>query len=413
MTEDIRLSELIAPAYRELHAELRRFAHREVWLKGGRGSGKSSFIAMEILLGLLRDPEANAIVYRRVAATLRESVYGQMIWALERLGLGGRAVLRKAPLQIDLPEGQRILFRGADDPMKSKSLKLPRGRFAYLWFEELAEFGGLEDIRQIQASVIRGAGPAVTLMSYNPPRSRRSWVNEEAERSCPGRRVHASTYLDLPAAWLGEGFLTAAEELKRNDERAFRHMYLGEPTGDGGAVFENLTLRPVSDREIDALGQAWCGLDWGWFPDPAHFARCGWEPARRRLTVYGELRALRTPNDELCRRLLASGCLRPGEEVIADSAEQKSIADLRAYGLNCVGATKGPGSVRAGVKWLQSLSEIVIDPARCPETAREFSAYEYERDRSGQPVDALLDRDNHAIDAVRYAMNRVWLRAGE
>jgi len=149
------------------------------------------------------------------------------------------------------------------------------------------------------------------------------------------------------------------------------------------------------------------------YPDPMHFVRCAWEPARRRLTVFDELRALRMDNRTLARTLIETGRIQPGEEVVADSAEQKSIADMRAYGVRCVAAAKGPGSVRAGIKWLQSLDEIVIDPTRCPHAAREFTRYEYERDRYGTPVDQLPDRDNHAIDAVRYAMNRVWRRAGE
>lgn len=397
-----------------MHEDLRAFRHREVWLRGGRGSGKSSFTSIEILLGLLRDPDANAVVYRRVGATLRESVFEQTLWALDRLKLREHATIRRAPLEIALNDGrQRILFRGADDPAKSKSIKLASGRFAYLWFEELAEFPDMDAIRQIQASVIRGAGSAVTLCTYNPPKSFRSWVNEEAMIEREDRLVHASTYLDLPPEWLGADFIAQAEELKRVDPVAYRHMYLGEVTGMGGQVFENVTLRRVTDEEIEGFSDVRLGLDWGWYPDPLHFVRCAWEPAQRRVVVFDELRALRMDNRTLCETLVGSGRVRPGEEIIADSAEQKSIADLRAYGFKCVAAAKGPGSVRAGVKWLQSLNEIVIDPARCPHAAREFTRYEYERDRDGTPVDQLPDRDNHAIDATRYAMNRVWLRAGE
>ncbi|MBQ8971689.1 MAG: phage terminase large subunit, partial [Clostridia bacterium] len=319
------------------------------------------------------------------------------------------ATVRLSPLEIRLRGGQRILFRGADDPGKSKSTKLAKGYFSYLWFEELSEFRGMEDIRQIQASIIRGGGPAVTVCTYNPPASMASWVNEEALSPDPNRLVHSSTYLDLPAQWLGEGFIAAADALKARDQAAYRHMYLGEATGLGTNVFRRLSLRSVTDAEIDALGEAYCGLDWGWFPDPTHFVRCGWNAAARRLVVYDELRAVRMDNRRLAEalRTRAEGC-----EIIADSAEPKSIADLRAEGWRCVAAWKGAGSVRAGLKWLQGLNEIVIDPARCPYAAREFSRYEYERDREGNPVDAYPDRDNHSIDAVRYAMNRVWMRAG-
>ena len=148
----VRLSDLIAPAFYGVHADMKAFAHSEFWLSGGRGSGKSSFVSIEILLSMLRNSSVNAIVYRKVGATLRESVYGQMVWAIEKLGLERYFKCRLAPLELEyLPTGQRILFRGADDPGKSKSIKLARGWFGILWFEELAEFSGMEAIRTIKA----------------------------------------------------------------------------------------------------------------------------------------------------------------------------------------------------------------------------------------------------------------------
>ena len=208
----------------------------------------------------------------------------------------------------------------------------------------------------------------------------------------------------------GRGVLAEAEALKAVDERAYRHMYLGEVTGTGGQVFDNLAIRPITDAETASFGATYAGLDWGWFPDPAHFASCAYFPAQRRLYVYDELRTVRTANRDLARLLIDRKGVTPGEEIIADSAELKSIADMRDEGLRVIGATKGPGSVAAGTKWLQSLREIVIDPERCPETAREFATYEYERTREGTYVDAYPDKDNHSIDAVRYALNRVWMR---
>ncbi|MBE5808859.1 MAG: hypothetical protein E7317_11045 [Clostridiales bacterium] len=177
-------------------------------------------------------------------------------------------------------------------------------------------------------------------------------------------------------------------------------------------MFENLTLRPITGEEIKGFGHTYAGLDWGWYPDPTHFVRCAFDAAQRRLWVYDEWRANKTANIDIYRHLTAQKGLTRAEEVIADSAEMKSVNDMRSYGMRCVAATKGPGSVRTRIKWLQSLSEIVIDPARCPFGAREFSQYEYERNREGQPVEAYPDRDNHAIDAVGYATNRIWLQSG-
>ncbi len=234
----VRLSGLIAEPFRKLHRDILAGENREYWLKGGRGSGKSSFIALEILLGLLADREVNAIVYRKVAATLRESVYEQLLWAAEKLGIAGNIRARAQPLELCYrPNGHRILFRGADDPGKSKSLKIAQGRFGFLWLEELTEFASMDDVRSIKASVLRGEGRSVTFASYNPPMSPANWVNEEVLRPVLGRKVHTSDYRDLPREWLGEGFLREAEALRESDMRRYRHMYLGEVTGSGEEVF--------------------------------------------------------------------------------------------------------------------------------------------------------------------------------
>lgn len=410
------MGSIIASAFRDVSRDVRDMRHAEYMLCGGRGSTKSSFISIMIVLGLLLDAEANAIVYRRVGNTLKDSVYAQIVWAIGMLKRDGEFICRKSPMEIIRPTtGQRILFRGADDPMKSKSIKLTRGYFKYLWFEELTEFRGMEDIRSIKQSVLRGGERTVTFYSYNPPRSAQNWVNREVLLPRADRMVHKSTYLDVIGEhreWLGESFISEAEAVRETNERAYRNEYLGEVTGSGGSVFENLTIREISADEIGGFGATYAGLDFGWFPDPLHFVRCAYDPARRRLYVYDEYRTVRTSNADVYRILTEKKQLTPAEEVIADSAEMKSVNDMRSYGMRCIAATKGPGSVRASMRWLQALNEIVIDPERCPDAAKEFAQYEYERTRDGEFVDAYPDANNHAIDAVRYAMNRVWMRAG-
>lgn len=409
----VRFSELIAPPFWLMHADIRSGGHSEYWLSGGRGSTKSSFISVEIICGMLKDPLANAIIYRRVAATLRESVFEQMIWAVDRLGLRQYFRVKLSPLELQFkPTGQRILFRGADDPAKSKSIKLANGYFKFLWFEELAEFDGMDAIRTIKASIIRGGNGATTFYSYNPPKSAQSWVNRERLQLREDRLAHESTYLDVPPEWLGDDFIREAEALRTTNEAAYRHMYLGEVTGTGGQVFDNVRLQPITPEEIKGFGATYAGLDFGWFPDPLHFVRCAYMPAAGRLYIYDEYRTVKTSNLDVYKHLTERKGLTAGEEVIADSADQKSVNDLRSYGMRCIGATKGPGSVRASIKWLQQLREIIIDPARCPDAAKEFTEYECEKTKDGTFVEAYPDANNHAIDAVRYAMNRVWLRAG-
>lgn len=409
-----RLSDLIAPVYYGVHWDLKDGVNDEYFFAGGRGSAKSSFISLEIIQGMIRDPEANAIVYRRVGNTMRESVYEQILWAINMLGLSEWFKTQLSPMEIRHKRtGQRILFRGADDPGKSKSIKIGKGYFKYLWFEEAADFTGMEAIRTIKASAIRGHdGRAITFLSYNPPISASNWINSEVLKPKRGRVVHRSCYLDIPRAWLGDAFINEAEALKESNERAYRHMYLGEVTGTGLNVFENLQLRRITDEEINTFGATYCGLDFGWFPDPLHFVRVSYHPGSRRLWIYDEFTANKMPDRDVYAVLKEKHGLKAWEEVIADSQEQKAINDYRSFGMKCIGATKGPGSVAAGIKWLQTMKEIIIDPERCPAAAKEFSEYEYEKDREGKPVAVYPDKNNHSIDATRYATNRIWMRKG-
>lgn len=398
----MQLSELIAPGFYGVHGDMRAGRHDEYFLKGGRGSAKSSFASIELILCLLRDPAANAIVYRRIANTLRESVFEQVLWAVDALGLDGLFEIRRTPLELILKStGQKILFRGADDAGKSKSLKLSRGYFRFLWFEEAAEFSGMEDIRTIKASVLRGVDRSITVYSYNPPISANSWINEEALIPRPGRRVHHSCYTQLPREWLGESFLAEAEALKQSNERAYRHMYLGEVTGAGGQVFDNLEIRPIAESEIMSMDRFFNGLDFGFAVDPDAYVRAAYDPRTRRLFILDEYFGVRTPVERLAGEVKKRA---GGESVHCDSADPRMIQELRSRGIAALGAKKGPGSVREGIRWLQELGGIIIDPARCPNAAREFSGYEYEADGCGGFRADCPDKDNHLIDALRYAM---------
>ena len=237
-------------------------------------------------------------------------------------------------------------------------------------------------------------------------------VNRYALGERDGRLVHHSDYRDMPPEWLGPRFLAGAAALRERDPLAYRHEYLGEVVGHGGAVFENIRCCAISDAEIAGYDGVLYGVDWGWYPDPWAFNACFYDPARRLLYLFDELTERRMSNRDTANLLLARG-LRPGDSLIADSAEPKSVGDYRAFGLPCRAAAKGPGSVAAGIKWMQGLAGIVIDPRRCPDTATEFLEYEYERDaRSGEILGRMPDAGNHHIDAVRYACAGVWRRRG-
>lgn len=378
--------------------------HEEYWLCGGRGSTKSSFISLLIIIGLIQDPDAHAIIYRRVGNTLKDSVFAQMLWAVDKLGQGADFKTRLSPLELVYTGNgreQRILFRGADDPMKSKSIKLKQGYFKYLWLEELAEFRGMDDIRTIKQSVFRGVDRAVTFYSYNPPKSAQSWVNAEALKFVARRFVHHSSYLTVPPAWLGEEFIAEAEALRQSNARAYLNEYLGEVTGTGGQVFDNLELRAIAEEEIHGLERFYNGLDFGFAVDPDAFTRWGYDRKHRKLYAISEYYGARTPLDVLAEKAKA---LSGGGLIQCDSADPRSIAELRRRGVAAVGVMKGPDSVRHGMRWLEDLAAIIIDPKRTPNIAREFQKYEFLQDHNGNFLADYPDKDNHTIDSTRYAL---------
>lgn len=407
-----QLSRLISPSFYASHQAVKAGTVTELVEKGGRGGGKSSFIAIELVLFLLRHPGCHAAVLRRVAGTLRNSVYPQLLWAIGALGLSGKFNCTVSPMECEYkPTGQKILFFGMDDPGKLKSVKAPFGYIGAVWFEELDQFDSAEQVRSAEQSLFRGGDKTICFKSFNPPASPRHWVNRYALEGRAGKTVHHSDYLAVPPSWLGPRFLADAAHLKQTDPTAYRHEYLGECVGLGRQVFGNLWLRPITEAEIARFDRVTAGVDWGWYPDPFAFNRCHYDSARRLLYIFDELTCRRVGNAETAAMVKAR--IAPGETVIADSAEEKSVADYRSFGLPCRGAEKGPGSVRYSMKWLQSRTAIVIDPARCPDTAREFSEYEYDRDRlTGETQGDYPDRDNHHIDAVRYATSRIWKRRG-
>jgi len=411
---EVRLSALLGPAWRELARDVLAHGHTHYSLSGGRGSLKSSTVSLLVPLLLARNPSCHALVLRKVGNTLRDSVYAQYTWALAALGMADYWTARLSPLElIYKPTGQRILFRGADDPMKIKSIKAPFGYIAVTHFEELDQFAGRAEVRNILQSTMRGGSTFWNFESYNPPATRDSWVNRDALDERPDRLRHHSTYLDVPRAWLGEPFLEEAERTRRTNERAWRHEYLGEATGTGGEVFDNLELRPIPEEELAGFDRFLMGIDWGWYPDPFHWVKLHWDPARRTLFLVDEYRAVKQSNAETWRALQEEKGVGELDLITADSAEPKSVQDFRSYGSLCRGAVKGPDSRRYSFKWLQSLAKIVIDPARCPHAAREFREYGYERTREGELLNSFPDGDDHAIDAVRYATERVWRRSGQ
>lgn len=405
---------LVAPDFLATLRDVIAGGHTEYLEYGGRGSTKSSFISLVIIYLLLNNSNMHAAIIRQVKDTLRDSVYSQLIWAIDQLELNADFHCTVSPLEITyIPTGQKIYFRGADDPVKLKSIKPPFGYIGVAWFEELDQFHGADAIRNIEQSLIRGGDNAYIFKSWNPPKTNHNWVNKYILIPKETQHQHKSTYLTVPTEWLGKTFLMEAEHLQETNPSAYENEYLGIVNGVGGMVFDNVKLRTIKDAEIKEFDNQLNGLDWGYFPEPYAFAKMHYDSKRRTLYVFDELVMLKASNKDTYNKLVKEKGITPQDEIIADSAESKSIADYKEFGLYCRGAEKGKESVKYSMKWLQSLAAIVIDPKRAPTSSAEFTGYEYERDKNGDIISGYPEGNDHCIAAVRYGTNRIWKRRGE
>lgn len=402
---------LVADPFIPMHRAVCAGLGGDFWTYGGRASGKSSCISLEIARGIMRHPDRSALVMVKTGKDIREGVYEQMLWAIRMLGVEDEFECTVSPIRIRRRStGQVITFRGGDNTAKTKAMKAPAGTYyAYVWFEEADQFAGMAEIRRVYQSVTRGApegAPFFRFHSFNPPRSRDSWANARIrELQAEGATVYKANYTDMPPGWLPDQLIEDAEALKAADPEAYRHEYLGEDVGYGAEVFPRAEVRPIEPGEIEAAPYRCYGVDWGFSADPWVMVACAYDAKRRVLYVTGERSGLGLTNRESAER--ARQVLEVGGEPFAtvwcDAAEPKSIADWRELGIDAKGAPKaGVNDVRNSVRWLQNRSSIVIDPS-CTLAAEEFATYSYELTPDGEPTGALPDRDNHAIDAARYA----------
>lgn len=409
---DIRLSEKIGSAFYNVAHDVFHHGHTHYDFSGGRGSLKSSTVSILVVLLIMQEQNKNihAVVLRKVANTIRDSVFAQYIWAIGELGSAAYWESKVSPMElIYKPTGQKIMFRGADDPMKIKSIKVPFGYIGITHFEEKDQFAGRSEIRTILQSTMRGGDKYWNFESYNPPISRDNWANKDSLEERADRLCHKSTYLEAPREWLGEQFILEAEHLRDTDERAYQHEYLGIPIGTGGNVFEKLELRDISDEEISRFDRIYQGVDFGWFPDPFAFIRLHYDRARETIYLIDEIYQNKLSNEESSKMIYDRGYT--DARIVCDSAEPKSVADFRAMRLPAIEAVKGAGSVEYGMKFLQRRT-IVIDRRRTPHAYEEFVGYEYERNKEGEIISGYPDANNHLIDAVRYALEPANRRMG-
>lgn len=389
---------------------IRTRKYREFINKGGRGGAKSTDFAMMIPELIKNHHDIHALVCRKVSNTIKDSVFAAVMKAIHNLGLDDEFESKKSPFEITYKAtGQRIYFRGADDPAKIKSIQPEFGYIGVLWFEELDQFAGPEEVRNIEQSAIRGGELAWIFKSFNPPKSRNNWANEYVVEPKDSKLVWHTNYTDLPEEWLGPHFLSEAEHMKAVNPVAYEHEYLGVPNGNGGNVFDMIEVRRITDEEIERMDRIYQGVDWGWFPDQFAFLRTHYDSAREKIYLMDELYANKMSNAETAQWIHDKGYY--DYSIICDSAEPKSVGDYKSMGLPARSAIKGPGSVEYGFKWLQTRT-LVIDPERTPNAYKEIKKYEYERDRDGNVISGYPDGEDHAISALRYAYEPLFNKRG-
>ena len=409
-----RLSELFAPKFYEVYEKVRNSLITHFFLKGGRGSTKSTFVAMCILLCMMFDASKGEIVHccviRRVDNTLRASVHAQFMKAAAILGVDVYWTPGFSPLTYTYKKKSSgasitIQFHGVDDPVKLKSITPAKGYFKYIWVEEAAEFDNMEHIRSVLQSLMRGGEIYKVFYTFNPPKDVTHWANVECEIPSKDRFVHHSTYLDVVAShpkWLGNQFVAEAESLKERNYPAYEHEYLGIATGVEGQIFGNIEIRELSGKEIKAFEKVSCGLDWGFSIDPLAVIWVAYDQKRRTLYLFDEIYKQSMSNAATAREILEVKKWRG--RVICDNAEPKSIADINGMGVKALPCRKGKGSVHRGIRWLSAeIDKIVVDPNRCPNAVKELKSYAYEKDAGGKYKREYPDKDNHIIDALRYA----------
>lgn len=399
---------VIGRAFVDINRQIR--PNMEYVFEGGRGGLKSSFVSLKIIELIKNNPQMHACITRQVAGTLKDSVYAQMKWSIHELELDEEFNCKVSPLEIIYTKtGQVIYFRGLDDETKLKSIKPPFGYIGILWKEEKDQMKGDAQERSVNQSVLRGGNESYDFSSYNPPKSKSNWVHRIKLQPNPKRIIHHSCYTEAPPEWLGQKFIDDAEHLKEVNPDAYEHEYLGVANGDGGNVFEYIELREITDEEIARMDKIYQGVDWGWFPDRYAFVRVYYDHARETLYFIDEIGENKKKNSYTAARIKERGY--DDYAIICDSEEPKSVSDYRDEGLPARGAEKGPGSVEYSMKWLQG-KRLVMDPRRTPEACKEFTEYEYERDKDGNVISGYPDKNNHFIDATRYATEPIWKRRG-
>ena len=394
------------------YGEFWRFKGRYKAVKGSRASKKSSTQSLKVITEIIENPNINWLVVRKVERTLRDSCYAQLKWAIHRLKVDNFFKCSTSPLEITYkPTGQKILFRGLDDPLKVTSITVEVGSLCRLWIEEAYEITSEDAFDRLDES-IRGQLPKgmyhQVVLTFNPW-SDRHWLKKRFFDE-PSKNVLAMTTNYMCNEFLSEADLVLFKEMKKNPRR-YRTAGLGEWGIVEGLVYENWEERVFDVHEISirpSVRSAF-GMDFGYVNDPSTLF-CGLvDTVAREIYVFDEMYEKGMSNEDIKDRVSEMGYSK--ERIKADSAEPKSIAYLRKAGLTRIrAAKKGPDSIRAGISIIQDY-KIIIHP-RCVNFITEISNYTWDKDKFDNAINKPIDDFNHLMDAMRYAMEEFDGRKG-
>lgn len=407
MTNEISLSKTIGKGYNKFWNSQKRY----VVCKGSRGSKKSKTTALWHIVKLMQYPLANALVIRKVGRTLKDSCYSDLRWAIHRLGVDAYWKATASPMELTYtPTGQKILFRGLDDPLKITSISVPVGFINFVWIEEAYEISKESDFDMLDESV-RGELPdgyfkRITV-TFNPW-NERHWLKARFfDNESDDTLALTTTY--QCNEWLDESDLKLFEEMKKRNPRRYQVAGLGNWGVTDGLVYENWKEEVFTLSEIRKC-ETVAGLDFGYTNDPTALFVGFLNTSEKKLYVWDELYEKGLSNKRIFERIQEMGYSK--ERITADSAEPKSIDELKGYGLRVTPAKKGKDSILNGIQWIQDL-EIIIHP-RCVNFLTEIGSYTWKEDKFGRKLNEPVDDANHLMDAMRYALekyirNKGWL----
>ena len=398
--EYISLPKIVGKGYKTFW----HFKGRYRIVKGSRASKKSKTTALWYIYNLMKYPEANLLVVRKTFRTLKDSCYKELKWAVKRLRVEHLWDFTLSPLEaVYQPTGQRIYFRGLDDPLKVTSIAVDVGCLCWMWVEEAYEIMKEDDFNTLDES-IRGETPEglfkqITL-TFNPW-NERHWIKKRFFDVEPDPDILAITTNYLCNEWLDAADLKVFENMKKNNLRRYAVAGLGGWGIVDGLVYETWTERAFTLEEIKHCKTA-AGLDFGYTNDPTAFFIGFIDIEGKKLYVWDEIYEKRMSNKKIYDVISEAGYSK--EHITADSAEPKSIDELKGYGLRIKGAEKGKDSIQNGIQWIQDL-EIIIHP-RCVNFLTEISNYTWDKDKFDNKMNKPIDEFNHLMDAMRYSLEK-------